>query len=242
MTTFTFRPQTLDFEIFNMVYFHNEYRLPEKFSSDDIIIDIGAHIGSFAYAALVRGAQHILSIEAHPQNYGLACIHLQEAMAMGLLELRWGAVWRSDQQDDALYCGDYSMIDVNRINTGNVAVQTKNNGQSIPKYALDNLIQTYYPQRIRLLKIDCEGSEFPILLTSSLLYRIDEIVGEFHEFGGAYDQHRSHFHLPDDTHYTVDVLLDYLKQQGFHTTYERHQRYQNGDWIPQRIGYFQAIR
>ena len=35
--------------------------------------------------------------------------------------------------------------------------------------------------RISVLKVDCEGAEFPILLTSRLLDRIDRIVGEYHE-------------------------------------------------------------
>lgn len=242
MITFTFRSQTLDFDIFNMVYFNNEYHLPDRFDPDDIIIDIGAHVGSFAYAALVRGAKKVLSIEAHPQNYGLACTHLHEAMAMGLLDLRWGAVWRSDNHQDDVVCGDYSMIEQDTWNTGNVEVHAGNSGQSIPQYALDELIQSYHPRRIRLLKLDCEGSEFPILLTSSHLHQVDEIAGEFHEFGGAYDQRQSDFQLLDYTVYTVDVLLDHLNQQGFNTTYERHRRYENGIWIPQRTGYFRGVR
>ena len=242
MTTFTFRPQTLDFEIFNMVYFNNEYHLPDHFQPDDIIIDIGAHIGSFAYAALIRGAEHILSIEAHPQNYGLARIHFHEAITMDLVDLRWGAVWRSDHHHDNLSYGDYTIWGNNLINTGNVEIHVGKHGQSIPQYALDALIQTYHPRRIRLLKLDCEGSEFPILLTASHLHQVDEIIGEFHEFGGTYDQQQPPFHLIDNTRYTVDTLLTHLNQQGFTTTHERHQRYENGLWIPQRTGYFRAIR
>ena len=39
---------------------------------------------------------------------------------------------------------------------------------------------------MRLLKLDCEGAEWPILLTSRRLHLIDEIVGEFHEIGGPF--------------------------------------------------------
>jgi hypothetical protein len=34
---------------------------------------------------------------------------------------------------------------------------------------------------VRLLKIDVEGAEFPILMTSQELGRVEEIVGELHE-------------------------------------------------------------
>ena len=47
-----FRNGTLDQAIFNGVAVRNEYRLPARFAASDIIIDIGAHIGSFAQAVL----------------------------------------------------------------------------------------------------------------------------------------------------------------------------------------------
>jgi hypothetical protein len=35
--------------------------------------------------------------------------------------------------------------------------------------------------RVRFLKLDCEGSEWPILVTSKMLHLVDEIRGEIHE-------------------------------------------------------------
>ena len=49
-----FRPGTLDEAIFNGVVCFNEYQLPSRFAAGDIVIDIGAHIGSFAHAATPR--------------------------------------------------------------------------------------------------------------------------------------------------------------------------------------------
>jgi hypothetical protein len=44
----TFRPGTMDRMIFNGVVLHEEYRLPPCFAPADVVIDVGAHIGSFA--------------------------------------------------------------------------------------------------------------------------------------------------------------------------------------------------
>src|ERR1051326_1052387 len=44
-----FRHNTLDRAIFNGVVLFNEYQLPARFAPEDIVIDVGAHIGSFAY-------------------------------------------------------------------------------------------------------------------------------------------------------------------------------------------------
>ena len=239
MVHFTFRPQTLDLAIFNMVYFNNEYHLPPRFEVDDVILDVGAHIGSFAFAALVRGAKRVISIEAHPDNAYRAQQHLEAYLMAGRLDLRWGAVWRSDNNADRLYYTDYHTKAEHLTNTGNVAVHTKPNGRSTPKFALDDLIAQ---EHIRLLKLDCEGSEFPILLTANRLNQVDEIVGEFHEFGGEFDQCRPNFQLPGYDNYTIELLMAHLQSQGFTTEYRRHQRYTDGDWYPLRRGYFCAKR
>jgi hypothetical protein len=34
---------------------------------------------------------------------------------------------------------------------------------------------------VKLLKLDCKGSEYPILLTSTQLPKVERIVGEYHE-------------------------------------------------------------
>ncbi len=222
-----------------MVYFNNEYQLPPRFEADDIVIDLGAHIGSFAFASLVRGANHLISIEAHPDNFRLAQQHLTDYIESGKLDLRWGAVWRSDEHPDRLFYGDFPTIGDDLWNTGNVEVHTSNNGHMTPVISLDDLIADEY---IRLLKLDCEGSEFPILLTSKRLDQVEEIVGEFHEFGGDYDQCTPNFQLLDYDRYTVETLLSHLQSQGFMTESHRHRRYDNGEWIPTRLGYFRAKR
>ncbi|MDQ3258717.1 MAG: hypothetical protein M3R15_33425 [Acidobacteriota bacterium] len=42
------RPGTEDINVFESVVAHNEYRLPASFRHQDIIIDIGAHVGGFS--------------------------------------------------------------------------------------------------------------------------------------------------------------------------------------------------
>ena len=64
----SFRPGTLDQSIFDGVVALDEYRLPERFGPDDIVVDVGAHIGSFAYAVVLRGGKHVWSIEPDRAN------------------------------------------------------------------------------------------------------------------------------------------------------------------------------
>jgi hypothetical protein len=69
--------------------------------------------------------------------------------------------------------------------------------------------------RVRLLKIDAEGAEYPILLTSTRLSQVDTIIGEYHEFSEG-DMTRL---APDarvgEVPYTYGVLARALSDHGF---------------------------
>jgi len=223
VTTFNFRPDTLDLAIFCMVYFNNEYKLPTRFDSSDVILDIGAHIGSFTFATLVRGAGKVISVEAHPDNVKLVRQHLSDCIASGQVEIHHGAVWRSDMTDTSVSISDFPTINDTLTNTGGATVSDSSAGQPVPTISLDDLIAD---QHIRLLKLDCEGSEFPILLTSHKLHQVQEIIGEYHEWDG----------------FTVEELLAHLAVQGFTTEHKPHRHFNEGDWTTLPRGYFRAMR
>src|SRR5262245_30357475 len=91
-----FRSGTLDQAIFNGVDVFNEYRLPDRFQPDEIVIDIGAHIGTFAEAAVSRGCRKVYCIEPDRTNCEIAAAHLRPYIENGWVELVRGAAWRSD--------------------------------------------------------------------------------------------------------------------------------------------------
>jgi FkbM family methyltransferase len=249
-----FRPDTLDQAIFNGVVLFNEYGLPARFDATDIIIDVGSHIGSFAEAALSRGCENVFCVEADRSNLEIAEVNLKAHLAAGRVRLMRGAVWRSDPNKDELYFDGYhnfpdsfpGMQGV--INTGNGSVLWSR-GEPVKKIPFDeivNLLTHNGNKRVRLLKLDCEGAEWPILLTSRRLALIDEICGEFHEIGGQYleiSEDRSTtepiFSYQGSAIFTIDLLLDYLSQAGFSVTYKRHSR-PTGE--PEGLGLFFATR
>ena len=82
-----------------------------------------------------------------------------------------------------------------------------------------------------MLKLDCEGAEWPILLTSQRLHLIDEICGEFHEIGGEFLEisedraaQQPVFAFANVEKFTIDVLVDHLTNAGFTVTWHRHTR------------------
>jgi hypothetical protein len=50
--------------------------------------------------------------------------------------------------------------------------------QKVRCISLDDILNQL--ERVRLIKIDTEGSEFEIIMNSKLLHKVNEIVGEFH--------------------------------------------------------------
>jgi hypothetical protein len=97
-----FRAGTSDEAIFRSVTENNEYLLPDFLNSDDIIIDIGGHIGAFTYACLSRGARRIYCYEALKENYNIAKSILEDGIKKEYVKLIPLAVWRSDRPPEVL--------------------------------------------------------------------------------------------------------------------------------------------
>ncbi len=174
------RPNTDDRRIFQHVVDLEEYPLPQKFDDDDVVIDIGAHIGSFSYAALKRGAGKVYAFEAHPVNHAITLKNLQQFGERA--ECRNLAVWRSDIPSVTLF-NDRLDADSD-ANTGGHAVVYNIEGVPIQTVGLDDILDEAtngFKKKIRMLKIDCEGAEYPILFSSKFLNSIEEICGEYHE-------------------------------------------------------------
>src|SRR6185295_19152650 len=220
-----FRNGTLDQAIFNGVVVFNEYQLPARFASGDIVIDVGAHIGSFAEAVLSRGCEKVYCIEPDRVNFDIAAENLRPSIENGHVRLVRGAAWRSDRNTDELYFDGYhpfpkSITGMEGILiTGNGSV-VWGSGEPVAKLAFDGIVDLVTNQgehHVRLLKLDCEGAEWPILLTSQRLGLINEICGEFHEIGGQFLEisedrpaREPVFSFANVEKFTIDVLVEHL--------------------------------
>jgi FkbM family methyltransferase len=156
-------------QIFTDCYIYNEYNI-QPFDSEDVVIDIGCHIGSFSRLVYDNGCRNIISFEANPDMY--------EKCRAGLpkeISVINRAVWRSDEPAQKLRF-DNDIVDYN-TGTGRVFEGGRIEVDSI---ALDDVLESH--PCVKLLKMDAEGSEYSMLFTSKNLHRVHTIVGEFHEF------------------------------------------------------------
>lgn len=212
------RRSTFDQAIAHSVFTENEYDLPAMFSPDATIIDIGAHVGIFCLAAVQRGAAHVVAVEPDRDNHALASINLAPWLKSGQVDLRRGAVWRSDVTGPALSLSPADDTP-DGLNTGSKSVIASPDGTGhLPAFPLDGLIRdviTRSGKPVSLLKLDCEGSEWPILATSRLLHKVERIAGEFHFFGHQLPE------VADLPPFTLPGLTGLLQHAGFNV-YTRH--------------------
>src|SRR5687767_1780172 len=89
------RPGTLDAAILDCLGADNEYRLPPVFEPDDVVLDIGMHIGGFGLEVLRRGAGRVHGFEAERSNFEIACENLKSFGPRA--DVRHQAIWRSDR-------------------------------------------------------------------------------------------------------------------------------------------------
>ena len=130
-----------------------------------------------------------------------------------------------------------------RQNNGGGQVWKGNDGPSIPVVAFDDLVREVTRggrTRVRMVKVDCEGAEYPILLTSKTLHLVDAIVGEFHEFGSDDEPHtgiNEILRVPGHDRFTIKVLKQALQRAGFDVVVEYHPIYPR-----EPIGWWWATR
>jgi FkbM family methyltransferase len=196
------RAATMDREIAEQVIVRNEYGLPRRFRPDDIIVDVGGHIGSFTYAALVRGAGVVHCYEANPDNVPVLEHNLRPFA--GRAVIHHTAMFGANPPSHL-----YFHRSTNPHNTGGgwVGGRSESATTAVPVVSFDAEVERITNggrQRIRLLKLDCEGSEWPILLTSRLLHLVDEVCGEYHlPPAGMSPEHN------------LEALRDHLQRQSF---------------------------
>ena len=153
--------------IWHEVVRDNEYRLPDQFEATDTILDIGGHCGMFAWACLNRGAGKVISVEPHPENFARLERNLapfgERSTRIPAAALDKPGLVHLAQPEGAKHTGGWCAINVH-------------GGVTAPALPFDQLV----PSHCRLVKLDCEGSEWPILSSCTRWDHIDAWCGEFH--------------------------------------------------------------
>lgn len=155
--------------VYNKIFESNLYSVMPEEITNKVVIDIGANIGIFSILCNELNAHHIYAIEAQPKIYRRKLV--DNTISFPKITTLNFAV--SNDFGSTLYMSDQD--DWSKISTDGDSVQSI----TLEKLLVDNRIDN----NNMVLKIDCEGSEFDILLSTraDVLQRFAIIYMEIHK-------------------------------------------------------------
>ena len=117
----------------------------------DVVIDVGAHLGTFTRIALQRGARQIVAIEPDPVN--AACFNrtFADEIADQRVRLIEAAAWHSP--------GSLQFEVGEASQTGHVTGSHTANSVAVRAVTLDRLVAELALGRVDFIKMDIEGAE-----------------------------------------------------------------------------------
>jgi len=142
---------------------------------DKNVLDIGAFVGDSPIYFILKGAKKVYAIEPHPDAYNemLENIKLNN-MENKIVPINMGISYEKD----------YITIEVRDITHVAFSIFKYNNniGIKVPAGKLSNIIEKYNIDA-QILKMDCEGWEYDIILKDyDTIKEFDEIGFEYHAY------------------------------------------------------------
>lgn len=175
------RNRSTDLMALSNVWLNEEYKKEDfEIKDNDVIIDIGGHIGLFnIYASQFCKTGKIFSYEPIKENFNLLKENLKINGLDDKLVFNY-AVSSINEKIKIFLSTDFAAHSMH-IDTGkNIFVQST----TLEKIFEDNQID-----KCNLLKLDCEGSEFEILKKLKEYYfkKIEKIILEYHIYNNNMD-------------------------------------------------------
>ncbi len=134
-----------------------------------IVLDCGAHLGSFVRFALNKGAATVIAIE--PSALKVACLRKTFAseVALGRVRVEQVGVW--SKEDKLWLAGDPSLV--NSVLEGRPGV---GHGEWVRTLPIDQLVKELNLPRVDFIKMDIEGAE------TEALKGAYQTIKKFHPF------------------------------------------------------------
>jgi len=190
----TARSGTFDRSAIREVFLFKTYN-PKGFeiNKNDIVVDIGAHIGTFSLYAS-QFTSYIYAFEPVSENYEMLDYNIWNNPSSQYTAIEQKAVSNTIGK---------RRIGVTSWNTGgNSFYQKGDNSEIVETTTLRAIMRKYKLPRIDFLKMDCEGAEFEILfnIPDRMLKKIGKIAMECHGISPKC---------------TIHSMADFLIRKGF---------------------------
>ena len=172
------RRNYMDASIVGEVFLDRCYVRGLKLPPRPVVVDVGGYIGDFAlFAVKCLNARRVVVCEPSPRNW--------ELLKLNVTANHYGD--RIQMVNKAVANQECVMMNVDAPDRQQARVSAYGFSDAlrtaIPAVSLTQLITDHQLNEIDLLKLDCEGAEYEILLTTpTKVYKlISHLVFEFHE-------------------------------------------------------------
>jgi len=140
---------------------------------DKNVLDIGAFVGDSPIYFILKGAKKVYAIEPHPDAYKEMIENIKlNNMEDKIIPINMGINYEKD----------YINIHTKAVNTQSPLLKSEGNGIKVPAGKLSDIIDKYNIDA-QVLKMDCEGCEYDIILKDyDTIKEFDEIGFEYHAY------------------------------------------------------------
>lgn len=221
-----YRENSIDKEVIDEIFDNDIYlqRVPEyRPKASDVIIDIGAHIGTFSMKMSPKVSK-VFAFEASRETFELLKKNV-EANHLDNVKVYHCAVAKST--GTAILYHDLELG-----NWGHsITAELSSSSEQVPSISLNDFIEQEQLMKIDYIKFNCEGAEFDIIHNTKPEYlkRVSVMALLWHENLVAGSSHKH--------------LMKYLSQLGFHCVLRFNYKESQNGWITAyRAGFTENIR
>ena len=152
---------------------------------NDIVVDVGGHYGFFDLYCLDNEVSHVYTFEPSRKTFDVLCKNLKNKNNVTKINM---ALSDKNEEKEFIHVGSsavhsfYESFNTHESNDVNMGLKIK---EKVKTISFDSFIKNYSIDRIDVLKLDCEGSEWDILPTINddfLKRKVRKIVMEVHDF------------------------------------------------------------
>ena len=177
-------------------------RCGTEIGEDWTVMDIGAAIGEFTLlAALLASKGRVIAYEPYAESFDM----LRDNLILNSINnviIHKVAVWSKEEYLEL----DFSLAEPLQMRSEKPDTENAHSHLLTQSVSLQQALIQDHVSHLDLLKLDCEGAEFPILLGigSDILHQVDRVILEYHD-GYQGHHHQELVELFSSNGYNVKV-------------------------------------